>query len=344
MGPMPLHLVPLVGPFHRRFPRYNAVTVREIVAELDPDLVATTALVDGAFEAPDWRDVDEPGLAAVVDWARARKRPAVALGTASPDPTAAHDFVRYLRESGGAEEALAEVDEAERPLVELLEGALDLGRIRDELEPLVATLHDRKVARFGDGPGTDWLEERASAAAQRVASLEGERIALLVPIDQLPPLRRSLQATLPPGIPLGEAPDVPPSEAARRRALIDAAFLGRGDDAASLVSALREVEGPEARLAEAETLLRHGHAAEALELLIETTREDFSDPPYLPGWLLARLGQLYDLDDRREEAKKAYRGVLALAWAPAPAREAARAGLERPFVAAVASEDAGAVG
>lgn len=334
MAPMSLFLVPLVGPFHRRFPRYNAVTVREVVTEIDPDVLATTALSEGAFERPDWRDVDEPGLAAAVAWAEARRRRVAAVGEPSPDPSAPGDFVRYLQESGSAGEVLAEIDEVERSLAELLQGVLDLDRIRRELDPLVETLHDRKVASFGDGPGTDWLEERAATAAARVIALEGERIALLVPIDQAPALRRVLRRTLPRDVPLEDAPAVPPSDAARRRALIDAAFLGRADDAASLLTALREVEGPEARLAEAETLLGHGHAAEALDLLIETTREDFSEPPYLPGWLLARLGQLYDLDGRREEAKKAYRGVLALGWAPAPARDAARDGLERPFVAA----------
>ena len=61
---------------------------------------------------------------------------------------------------------------------------------------------------------------------------------------------------------------------------------------------------------------------------------DFREPYLLPGLLLARLGQLRDLAGRRDRALQAYRGVLALAWAPHEARAAARAGLEAPFAAA----------
>jgi hypothetical protein len=322
---MPLFLVPLVGPFHRRFPRYNAQTVREIVAAQAPDAVATTALSADAWADPGWRDLDEPALAAVLDWAVARDLPVHVLGEPSPDPSAAQDFVRILRDSTGGHPALDRLDEAERPLAELLAGALDLGRVRSELEPLVAAVQDLRVELFGDGPGTDWLEARADAASERASALPAGRTVLLAPIDQVPALRRRLAAAL------SDASDVPPSDAARRRALLDTAFAGEVDDPAGLLSALRGLDEPEARLAEAETLLRHGHAAEALEVLVEALRGELTGPAHLPGWLLARLGQLYDLDGRREEARKAYRGVLALDWAPPPAREAAREGMERPF-------------
>lgn len=322
---MPLSLVPLVGPFHRRFPRYNAATVREVVVALAPDAVATTALSAEAWGEPSWRDLDEPGLAAALDWAVARGLPVHAIGEPSPDPNAPEDFVRYLRESSGGHPALGRLDEAERPLAELLTGALDLDRIRAELEPRVAALQELRVELFGDGPGSDWLEARADVAAERARTLPDGRIALLAPIDQVPALRRRLDRLL------SDAGNVPPSDEARQRALLDTAFAGDADDPAGLLSALRGLDQPEARLAEAETLLRHGHAAEALDVLVEALRGDLAGPPHLPGWLLARLGQLYDLDGRREEARKAYRGVLALDWAPPPAREAAREGLERPF-------------
>jgi hypothetical protein len=325
MGPMPLLLVPLVGPFHRRFPRYNATTVQEIVAAATPDAVATTAFPEADWSGPGWRDLDEPALAAALDWAVARDLPVHAIGEPSPDPGAPEDFRRILRESTGGHPALDRLDEAERPLAELLGGALDLGRVRSELEPLVAAVQDLKVELFGDGPGTDWLEVRADAAAARARSLAEGRTVLLAPIEQVPALRRRLDGVL------TDADDVPPSDAARQRALLDTAFAGEADDPAGLLSALRGLDQNEARLAEAETLLRHGHAAEALEVLIETLRGDLTGPAHLPGWLLARLGQLYDLDGRRDDARKAYRGVLALDWAPPPAREAAREGLERPF-------------
>lgn len=325
---MPFSLVPLVGPFHRRFPRYNAVTVREIVAAAEPDAILTTALPPGALDDPAWQDVDEPGLPPVVRWARDAGVAVAEVGEPSPDPTAPADFLRYLAQSSEDHPALRRLAEARAPLEELLGRALDLTRIQNELLPAVAALHDARIELFGDGPGSDWLEQRVDRMAERLKPWSNARAVVLTSVDHLPVLRRRLAQTA------SDAADVPPSAAARQRALLDTAFAGDADDAAGLIAALREIDAAEARLAEAEVLLGHGHAAEALGVLREAVRGDFSEPPYLPGWLLARLGQLYDLDGRREDALRSYRGVLALSWAPAPAREAARDGLERPFAPA----------
>ena len=43
------------------------------------------------------------------------------------------------------------------------------------------------------------------------------------------------------------------------------------------------------------------------------------------------MGQLLDLAGERERALRAYRGVLALSWAPEEARAVALAGLKTPF-------------
>ncbi|MDZ7706543.1 MAG: hypothetical protein U5J97_01375 [Trueperaceae bacterium] len=324
---MPFSLVPLVGPFHRRFPRYNAITVLEIVAAAEPDAVVTTALPPGALDDPAWQDVDEPGLQAVVRWARDAGVPLAEVGEPSPDPTAQADFVRYLAQSAEDHPALRRLAEVRGPLEELLARALDLSRIQNELLPAVAALHDARIELFGDGPGSDWLEQRVDRMVERLAPWSDRRTLVLSPVDHLPVLARRLAEAA------SDAADVPPSAAARQRALLDTAFAGEADDAAGLIAALREIDAAEARLAEAEVLLKHGHAAEALAVLRDAVRGDFSEPPYLPGWLLARLGQLYDLDGRRDDAKRSYRGVLALSWAPAPARDAAREGLERPFAA-----------
>ena len=128
------------------------------------------------------------------------------------------------------------------------------------------------------------------------------------------------------------APDVPASEAARQRALLDVAMIGEGDDPNALLGALSELDVPEARLAEAETMLRFGDLAAALERLREASTLDLVEPAWLPGWLLTRLGQVADIVGEREEARRAYRGALALTWAPVAAREAATEGLQRPFV------------
>ena len=325
MASMPLNLVPLVGPFHRRFPRYNAITVREITSACAPELVATTALPPGALAEAAWRDADEPALIEAIHWAVRVGVPVEPVGEPSPDPSAMRDTERYLRESTGAHPALQAIDGAAEPVVQLLRSALDLSRVQTELAPAVAKLHAARIHWFGDGPGTDWLEARARRMAERLRPLAQRRTVVLVPVDQLPALEPHLEGLQ------GQLPDVPPSDAARRRALLDTALSGDADDTAALLAALRDLGEPEARLAEAEVLLGHGHAAEALEVLAEAARGDFVEPPYLPGWLLARLGQLYDLAGRRDEAKRCYRGVLALSWAPPATREAARDGLERPF-------------
>jgi hypothetical protein len=66
---------------------------------------------------------------------------------------------------------------------------------------------------------------------------------------------------------------------------------------------------------------------------------DFAEPYYLPGFLLCRLGQLYDIVGRREAALRAYRGTLALSYAPVEAATQARAGLAAPFALSPASAD-----
>lgn len=327
---MALVLVPLVGPFHLRFPRYNAVTVRDMVASLAPRLVLTSALPPGAFDAPTWQDVDEVALPlAVVPWARSQRVPVEAVGEPSPDPDAQADFERYLGEARGGQDALARLHEVRGPLGDLLAKALDARRVVDDLLPAVARERDLRLELFGDGPGTDWGEARADRVAERVrehlsAAPDGGAVALLAPVEGVPALRERLpEASL--------AEPAPPSDEARRRALLDAALGGEAQDPERMLAALREEAGAEARLAEADLLLARGHVAEALERLETASHGDFSRPYHVPGWLLARLGQLYDLAGRREDARRAYRGTLALSWAPAAAREAARDGLETPF-------------
>ena len=92
-----------------------------------------------------------------------------------------------------------------------------------------------------------------------------------------------------------------------------------------------EIGEPEARFLAAQVYLAAGQAEDAMRLMEEVSRSDFSTPEYLPGYLLARLGQLYDLNGQRDRALRAYRGVLALSWVPAEAREIALAGVRAPF-------------
>lgn len=322
---MSVYLVPLLGPFHLRNPRYNAVTVADVLEALRPDVLATSALAAGAMDDPAWQDTQEIALPlAVVPWARRRGLSLALIGEPTPDPRAEADMARYLRDVGGAER-VAEVEAAERPVRALLEEPLDAERIEDELIPALAEAQAVREAQLGEGPGTNWRRERLAAVAERARALPGERSALLAPVEHVPLLRAYL----------GEGATRPPvpeaSEAARQRALLDAAMGGEARDPRAMLDALGALEGAEARMAEADLLLANGHVAEALERLEAASHGEFQHPYHLPGWLLARLGQLYDLAGRRRDALRAYRGVLALAWAPEVAVEAAREGLETPF-------------
>ena len=125
---------------------------------------------------------------------------------------------------------------------------------------------------------------------------------------------------------------IEPNEAERARAVMDRAWRLEEEDAwGNLLGQLMELDVAEARFLAAQVYLAAGQVEDALQLMEHASRGDFSTPGYLPGYLLARLGQLYDLTGQRERALRAYRGVLALSWAPADAREIARAGVRTPF-------------
>jgi len=323
----PLTLVPLMGAWHLRHPRWNVVTVRDALSDLDPDAVWTTALVPGYAADPAWRDTAELALPwAVADWASRRGTPLGGVGEPVGDDATA--FERYL---SGYPQARALLDAARaelRPLTDLLPKALDLPRILAEVVPPLEADLRRRIDAFGDGPGTAWRQERARAALQRVAGAVARRGALLVEIDLWPAVTAALDAAGTPWTPVAQPPV---SDDARRRALLDVAWRGEAADVAGLIGRLRELATPEARYLEAQLLLAHDHAAEALEVLEQAVNGDFREPYVLPGMLLARLGQLRDLAGKRDRALQAYRGALALGWLPAEAREVAEAGMRAPF-------------
>lgn len=325
----PLTLVPLTGPWHLRHPRWNVVVVREALEALDPDLVATTALPPDYASDPDWRATDEVALPwTVAPWAAARGTPLAGVGGPPPIENAPADFERYLAGVSGARGVLDASAAALAPLRERLPRPIDLaGLLTDVLPPLAEDLRLRLDA-FGDGPATAWRAERATTAVERVGALGGERAALLVELDLWPAIVHVLDER---GTAWTAVAAPPPSTPSRRRALLDVAWQGEAPEVAGLLAQLREGDEPEARFLEAQLLLAHDHAAEALDALERASHGDFREPYLLPGLLLARLGQLRDLAGQRERALQAYRGVLALSWAPDAARSAARAGLAAPF-------------
>ncbi|MDQ3397248.1 MAG: hypothetical protein M3511_05655 [Deinococcota bacterium] len=333
---MKITLLPLLGPLHLRYPAYNAVTVRDYVARVQPEALAVTALEAGSLDHPNWQDTAEIALPlALVPWAKGQGVPLYPVHEPSPDPAAEGDFRRYLEQYPQGRGLLHEVGAALTPLEQLLKEALDLARIRREVLPVLREGLELKERHFEDGPGTGWLRGRVKVMAGRILALEAGRVAVLASIDHLPFLEDALkgQAELVP------APEIVPSEAARVRSLLDLAFRAEAPEPGNVIAQLREIDLPEARYHEANLLLASGHVAEALDLMERAGHGDFSRPYFLPGYLLARLGQLRDLAGEREAARRAYRAVRALDWAPQEALEAATEGLETPFEGMMAGDE-----
>lgn len=327
---MVLTLIPLMGPFHLRFPNYNAISVREIVRDFEPQALAVTVLPPESLQHPSWQDTPEVALPlAVIPWAKRRNLPLHLVYEETQDPAAVADFQRYLSQYPQGRQTLNEVSAVLRPLEPLLEQPLTLSRILHEVVPVVREYQELQEERFGDGPGTDWLRERVNTMAERIMALPHERVAVLAPVDHLPFLQDTFESAE--GVTLTPPPEPEPSDEAKERALLDFAFRGDVPEPGSAIAKLRTMTSAEARYHEANLLLAHGHVAEALESLDAASHGDFGEPYYLPGYLLSRLGQLRDLAGERQAALRAYRGVLALDWAPAEAIEVAKAGLERPF-------------
>ena len=325
---MKVTLIPLMGPFHLRFPLYNALSVRDMLQAFGPDAVATTALEAKAFGTPAWQDTPEIALPlSVVPWAKKQGLPLYGILEPSPDPSAEADFWRYLSQYAQTRNIVSQINALSRPLHTLLQEGLTLKRIREEVLPIAREQQEVKEREFGDGPGTDWLRERVGGMAQRILELPHQRIAVLVSLDHLPFLKDALQEE----VKLVPPPDVEPTQAVRERSLLDFAFRGEVSEPGNLIAQLRELESAEARFHEANLLLANSHTVEALDLLEAASHGDFSEPYYLPGYLLSRLGQLRDLVGERDGALRAYKGVRALAWAPLEALEAAAAGLNAPF-------------
>ncbi len=321
-------IVPLLGPLHVRLPQYNAVSVLRSVQAFHPSVVALAPLSEGELQIPSWQECAELPLPhTVVPWARRTGTPLAEIGAPPPDENAEADFRRYLETFDGGRAVLASVDADERPIRDLLDRPLTLDSVLDELVPAVGRFQERRRDAFGEGPGTGFQEQRATRMAEAVLRLEGERVAVLASVDDLPSLLAGLKGRAE----LVRPPSPPVDDAVRRRSLLDYAMRGEASDPDALLAQLQEIDGPEARYLEANVLLQSGEEGAALEVLEQASTLDFVEPYYLPGFLLTRLGQLYDLAGRRDAALRAYRGVRALSFAPSEALVTAEAGLEEPF-------------
>jgi hypothetical protein len=323
---MQLTLIPLMGPFHLRYPLYNSVTVRDLVKASQPPTVVTTVLNSKDFEYPAWQDTPEIALSqGVIPWVKQQKLALYGVFEPSPDPSAFEDFKRYAHEYPQLGQQLRDVQAKLQDLAQLLEQGLNLERIQNEVLPLLRDYQVNREQLLGDGPGTDWLHERVKKMAHQILELPFERITVLSSAEHIPFLQEALESYL-----VG-LPKIESSEESRERSLLDFAFRIDVPEAGNLMAQLRNLKSAEARYHEANLLLANGHILEALDILEQTSQGDFSQPYYLPGYLLARLGQLYDLAKKRDAALRCYKGVRALGYAPVEALEEAIQGLERPF-------------
>lgn len=324
-------IVPLLGPLHMRMPQYNSLSVLRSVQAFDPGALALAPLGPGALDDPGWQDCAEVALPhTVVPWARRADVRLAEVGAEIEDDSAQADFRRYLESFEGGRDVLVRLEAEERPVRELLARPLTLNAVLDALLPAVRTFQERRAEAFGEGPGTGWQAERARRTAEAVLALEAERVALLAGADDVP----SLEDALANDAELVRPPTPPADDGVRRRSLLDYAMRAEAADPAALLVQLEEVGTPEARYLQANLLLQLGEADDALEVLELASTMDFAEPYYLPGFLLSRLGQLYDLGGRRAAALRAYRGVRALDYAPPEALAAAEAGMQRPFAMA----------
>jgi hypothetical protein len=325
---MQVCLIPLMGPFHLRYPSYNSVTVRDMVQASKPDVLAITALAKDAFTNPSWQDTEEIALPlSVIPWAKRQNLPLYLAHEPSPDPKAQADFERFAREYPQLGQKLSQANALLRPLNSLLAETLSPKRIMNEVLPLLGDYQSKREELLEDGPATDWEHARAKIMAERILSLKAERITVLASIDHLP----FLEIELVDEVKFIELPEVEASDESRERSLLDFAFRTDVPEPGNLIAKLRTLNSPEARYHEANLLLANSHVHEALEVLEKASQLDFQEPYYMPGFLLSRLGQVYDLLENRKAAIRSYKGVLALTYATLEALEAAKTGLEKPF-------------
>jgi len=214
-----------------------------------------------------------------------------------------------------------------RPLNSLLLEPLNLERILLEVVPIIYENKKLEEELLEEGPATNWQRTRTRALADRILNINEDNIAVLVAIDDYPLLKEELEkkADLP------ELSRIKVNKKSQQRALMDYAFRTEVANAEQLVEQLSEIDSAEAGYHIANIMLANGELEQAYQTILEASKGNFSEPYYLPGYLLARLGQIYDLKGNRKMALKSYQGVLAIDYAPKEAIEAAKQGLEEPF-------------
>ncbi|MEZ4606156.1 MAG: hypothetical protein R2865_04945, partial [Deinococcales bacterium] len=318
-----------LGGFHLRFPQYNSISLRDALASFHTEALVVTVIEAAEFKTSNWQHTEEIALAmSIIPWARLKKIPYYGLLEKSPDPKAFDDFYRYLKEYNYDAEKLTKLARHYKDIEELIAQSLDWQQVHQELLPKMRFYLEMRENYFEDGPATDWLRARAHTLTQSILNLPHQHLAILASLEQAPFLEDALRVA---GLNPHYLPPPAISEEAKERAILDFAFNVDHPNPANVLASLKTINKAEARYHEANILLRHNHIREAWEILEEASHHDFSEPYFLPSYLLTRLGQLRDLTGRRSLALKAYQAVKALDWAAQEALEVAEQGLKEAF-------------
>ncbi len=324
---MELLLIPTLGPLHLVHPRYNALTPVELARAFEPDALLLASYSPEGLAEGRWRGREELAFYHLLPWAERAGVPVEAIGEQAEALSAEADRFRdYLGEMEAGRRYLEAEAGWRAPLEAALRVPLTPERFADpEFLAALGRYLDAVRENFGAGPATGFRELRMEKVAAKIRARGGGRYAVFVDLLDYPELKTRLPGARLPG-------PHEPTDAERARAILDRAWqLAEEDDPGQLLAQLAEIEGAEATYLAAQLYLAAGRVEDAHALLERAAEGDFQHPGYLPGYLLARLGQLRDLVGERERAIRAYRGVLALSWAPAEARAIAQAGLRTPF-------------
>jgi len=321
-------IIPTLGPFHILHPRYNAVSVLELLKAARPKRIVLASYSPQDLQSGSWRDEAELALFHVLPWAGEAKVEIQALDLSANLKVESERFREALSLFPQGQQVLQGATALEQSLQTLLttpKTAQDF--FSQETLALLREYHRGYARLFGEGPATGFRQERMERVAESLRPKAAGQEPTLVLADLLDyaMLRELLPDTQSP------AP-TPSSEAERQRSVLDRAWrLEESDDWAALLEQLQEVEGPEAQYCAAQIYLAAGQPQAALELLESLVHSDFQFPEYLPGYTLSRYGQLADWLGQRDQALRAYQAVLALSWAPKEAKETALAGQRTPF-------------
>lgn len=198
----------------------------------------------------------------------------------------------------------------------------------------------RALLEVKDGvPEAPWLAPKAHLLLGRSLELEGDRDGALVHyrLAAAAPdreLRRRARTAVASPIPAAEVRAAHPVAEARR--------LRESGRTRESAEAYREAlaawpDCQEAALRVAEEEMRRGHAGLAREALQRLASRERTSPPWVRVWSVLLLARLHDLAGEREAAVNAYKEVFEAPWGQAELREAAAAGLQRPYAAEGAS-------